>query len=301
MTTTTAFHLNDFHLVLQIVDAASLTKGAERCHLSLSAASQRIKNLEDRLNLKLFQRNAQGVVPTEACQTYVRHARQILMQLDLLASDLRPFSAGIRGQVRLHANTTAVTEFLPPVLGRFLRDNPDIQVDLKERESDTIVRSVRDGAADIGMVAGSVVTDGLQVRKLTSSKLVVVAPVGHPVLSAPLHFKDTLQYPYVSLLEASAWHSYIHAMASSMHILPTVRVHVASYDAVCRMVASGAGISVIPLVVVERLMADADIGYTELLDPWAIRQYQLCARDFDQLPAFSQQLVNALMALYHPT
>ncbi len=294
-----AFNISDFRLVLNIVEAASLTKGAEKSFLSLPAASQRVKNLEDSLNLKLFQRKAQGVTPTEAGLAYVKHARLLLSQLDLLTSDLQAFNEGIKGQVRLHANTTWVTELLPTVLGEFLQGHPEIRVDLNERLSDSIVRAVREGIADVGLIAGEVESEGVQAWHVTSSKMVVIAKKGHPILAAPkVYFKDTLQYEFVSLLEGTAWHNYIYSMASSLHLPPIVRVKVASYDAIWRMVEAGAGISVIPHVVVERLVASGLIGYTELLDPWAVREYKVCARDFDELPTFSRQFVDALLEHY---
>ena len=118
--TATYFDLVDLRLFVDIAESDSMTAGAARSCLSLSAASTRIKALESALGSQLLFRTKAGVTLTPAGQALLHHARQVVLQLDRLASDLHEFARGVRGHVRLYANTTAITEFLPPALGAFL-------------------------------------------------------------------------------------------------------------------------------------------------------------------------------------
>ena len=79
-----ASHLDlvDLRLIVHIGDAQSLTRGAEKSHLSLPAASNRLKNLENHLGTKLFDRNNQGVTLTPSGEAFVRHARKVIQQIN---------------------------------------------------------------------------------------------------------------------------------------------------------------------------------------------------------------------------
>lgn len=297
----THFDITDFRLFINIAETSSLTRGAERSFLSVPATSNRIKNLEDNLNMRLLERSSQGVTLTNAGRTYLQHARVILAQLEMLTGDLQQYAIGLKGQFRLLANTTAITEYLPPVVGEYLKTHPDVHIDMRERLSDDIVRSVRDGSADLGIVSGSVVTDGLQSVPLVSSRLMVIAPLGHPLLSkGEAFFKEVLQYAFVSLLEGSAIHVFLSRAASALHIPMTIRVQVASLDAIFRMVDAGAGIAVVPQACFSRLKGEQNIGSCKLLDPWAVRTFQLCAQDFAGLPVFAREFANSLIEYHRP-
>lgn len=290
------FDITDFRLFINIAETSSLTRGAERSFLSVPATSNRIKNLEDNLGVRLLERSSQGVSLTNAGKVYLQHAKVILGQLELLTGDLQAHTEGLKGQLRLLGNTTAITEYLPPVVGEYLKTHPDVHIDMRERLSDDIVRAVRDGSADLGVVSGSVVTDGLQTVNLVSSRLVVIAPLGHPVLASQgVLFKEALQYAFVSLLEGSAIHVFLSRAAAALHIPMTIRVQVASSDAIFRMVEAGAGIAVVPLAGFARLKGSANIGSCTLLDPWAVRTFQLCAQDFDGLSSFARDFANNLV------
>jgi DNA-binding transcriptional LysR family regulator len=290
------FDITDFRLFINIAETSSLTRGAERSFLSVPATSNRIKNLEDNLGVRLLERSSQGVSLTNAGKTYLQHARVILAQLELLTGDLQQYTEGLKGQLRLLANTTAITEYLPPVVGEYLKTHPDVHIDMRERLSDDIVRAIRDGSADLGVVSGSVVTEGLQSVNLVSSRLVVIAPLGHPVLAnGEVFFKEALQHAFVSLLEGSAIHVFLSRAAAALHTPMTIRVQVASSDAIFRMVEAGAGIAVVPLAGFARLKGSANIGSCTLLDPWAVRTFQLCAQDFDGLSSFARDFANNLV------
>ncbi len=114
------FDLIDLRLMVRIAECNSLTKGAEASHLSVPAASTRIKNLEESIRTKLLYRTSQGVTLTPPGQAFVFHARQVLAQIEHLRGDLQEYAKGIRGHLRVFANTTALGEFLPPVLHTYL-------------------------------------------------------------------------------------------------------------------------------------------------------------------------------------
>ncbi|MGN6703353.1 MAG: LysR family transcriptional regulator, partial [Burkholderiaceae bacterium] len=199
------FDLVDLRLFVNISEENSLTRGAERSHLSLPAASTRIRNLEDSIGVKLLYRTAQGVTLTPPGQALLLHARLVLQQLEQLRGDLQEYVRGVKGHLRIFANTTAITEFLPAVLPAFLAEHPDISIDLRERLSHDIVRAVAEGRTDIGIVAGTVRTEGLETLPYRRDRLGVAAAPAHPLARREsVAFEDTLDYDYVGLPEASA-------------------------------------------------------------------------------------------------
>ena len=114
----THFDFADLRLFIHIAQENSLTRGAERVHMSLPAASTRIKNLEEALGAKLLYRASNGVTLTPPGQVLLQHALDVQRQMEHLCSDLQEYAQGVKGHVRLFANTTAITEFLPGVLSR---------------------------------------------------------------------------------------------------------------------------------------------------------------------------------------
>ena len=113
------FDLADLSLFRHVVDAGSITHGAERAHLALAAASTRVRNMEAALGVPLLTRGRQGVTPTQAGRTLLQHARTILRQAERLHEDLGAYGGGLAGQIRVLSNTNALTEFLPEALSSF--------------------------------------------------------------------------------------------------------------------------------------------------------------------------------------
>src|ERR1700754_759742 len=175
------FDLTDLSLFRHVVEAGSITHGAERAHLALAAASTRIRNMEDALGAPLLIRARQGVTPTQAGRTLLQHARTMLAQAEKLREDLGAYAGGAAGQVRVLSNTNALTEFLPETLSSFLTAHPHVSVDLEERLSDEIVGLIAEGVADIGIVAGTVDVGALQTYPFRSDRFVVVTAPNHPL------------------------------------------------------------------------------------------------------------------------
>jgi DNA-binding transcriptional LysR family regulator len=291
------FDLVDLRLFVNIADGNSLTRGAERSHMSLPAASVRIKNLEEGLGSKLLYRTSQGVTLTPPGQAFAHHARQVLHQLEQLHGDLQEYAQGVKGHLRVFASTTAITEFLPAVLRSYLSTHPDVNVDLRERLSGDIVRAVSEGKTDIGIVSGTVRTEGLEVVPYRKDRLVLAVPAGHALATAgaqALPFVDTLAFDHVGLHEATAIHAFLHRIAGDMHRTIKLRIQVGSFEAACRMIEAKVGIGILPESAANRYRQTMDIHVIQLADDWALRHLHICMRSFDLLPAFARELVDLL-------
>ncbi len=290
------FDLTDLQLIVNIGDASSLTRGAEKSHLSLPAASNRVKNLEDHFGTRLFHRNSQGVTLTPSGEAFLRHARLVLRQIDHLRGDIHEYARGIKGQVRMLANTTAMTEFMPAVLSRFLASHPDVTVELRERLSYLVIKAVSEGSADIGIVAGKPASSELEYIPYREDRLVLVTPLEHPLGELKeVAFSDTLAYEYVGLSEWSAIHAFLIQAADKLGYPFRFRVEVGSFEAVCRMIEACVGIGVVPELVAKRYSQRLKIKLVRLSDEWSERKLQICVRNLEQLPSFTRDLVNMLI------
>src|SRR4030088_3096429 len=175
------FDLTDLSLFRHVVEAGSITGGAERAHLPVAAASTRVRVMEQALGAALLVRSRQGVVPTQAGRTLLQHARAILRQAERLREDLGAYAGGLAGQIRVLSNTNALTEFLPEALSSFLSAHSHVSVDLEERLSDEIVGLIAEGGGDLGIVAATV--DGQPPETYPSRKyrFVLVVARDHPL------------------------------------------------------------------------------------------------------------------------
>lgn len=289
------FDLTDLKLFCDVIDAGSITHGADRSALALAAASTRIRNMEEALGAKLLVRSRQGVSPTEAGRTLLRHARAILAQSARLREDLGAFAGGASGQVRLLANTNALTEFLPEALSSFLSAHPNVSVDLEERLSDEIVGLVAEGAADIGIVAGTVDVGALASYPFRTDRFVVVTPANHSLARRErLSFAEVLDWDIVGLDRASSLQRFLSSRATREGKPLRLRVQLRSFDAVCRLVESGVGVGVVPQTTADRAAKTMALGRVELADDWAVRELKICVRAMEELRPYARSLVESL-------
>src|ERR1700726_1928004 len=314
------FDLADLSLFRHVVEAGSITHGAERAHLALAAASTRIRNMEDVLGVALLTRGRQGVTPTQAGRTLLQHARTILRQAERLHEDLGaygggfagpnrggsqnqaltqvfPAGGGFAGQIRGLSNTNALTEFLPEALSSFLAAHPSVSVDLEERLSDEIVGLIAEGVADLGVVAGTVDAGALETYPFRRDRFVLVVAQDHPLAKrAKIGFEDVLEHDFVGLDRASAIQRFLATKAVRIGRPLRLRVQLRSFDAVCRLVECKVGIGIVPETTARRVSKTMAIAVVQLTDSWAVRDLTICIRSMSELPLYARQLVEHLRA-----
>ncbi len=273
------FDLTDLRLFLAVVDAGSITHGAVEVGLSLPAASERLRDMEATGEVTLLNRGRRGISPTEAGEMLAHHARTILHQMAQMRGDIGQYAKGLRASVRIFANTAAVTEFLPERLASWMPAHPQVDVELKERESGDIARSINAGFAEIGVLSSAAETGSLTMRSVAIDRLVVVASRDHPFSgSSEVRFADLLGDPFIGMA-GGALQDHIEGQAAYLGMKVKMRIRLRSFEGICRMAGSGAGVGIIPASAARRYQRSTRIALIRLRDEWATRRLSLCVRD----------------------
>ena len=294
--------LTDLRLFVAVAELGSLTGAAQRCHLSLPAVSQRMQAIEEQARCQLLVRGARGVRLTAAGESFARHARTMLLEADSMRASLGAFAGGLQGHVTVLANTTAVTEIMPKVLASFLAGHPQVSVSLREQGNAEIARAVREGRADIGVVAGELDLGGLDATQFATDRLtLVVSPAHRLSRRAKVAFAEVIDEPMVGLYESSTIQMFLAARVQEMgRPASRPRVEVNSFEAVCLMAEAGVGVGVVPGSVARRNAAKLKIRLIPLTDAWALRRRYVVARELASRPKYVGDLVEAIQASSAP-
>jgi DNA-binding transcriptional LysR family regulator len=272
------YDLVDLRLFIAVADAGNVSRGAASCFLAPSSASLRIRQLEESLGTPLFVRGARGVSLTRAGQVMLEHCRRCLAELEQMHADLAPYAQGVKAQVTLFANSSAIASFLPDDLKTFLRAWPEVRVAMEERLSHDIVAAVAEGRADLGVVTWDEEHPELAFTPYHEDELVVVAPSSLALgTDDGISFAECLAHPLVSLGSGSAIHTFIVGKAAALAHPLDVRIQVGGFPAVVALVRSGAGIGIVPRSVLRNLAADG-LRVLKLREAWAFRQLKVCSR-----------------------
>ena len=282
-------------VVIAVAESGSISAGSDRLQLAVAAASARISALETALGIRIFERSPRGVALTPAGRMLVQRGGALVADAERLANDLRDWSRGLAGHVRLLANASAINEVLPRQLEAFMRQHPHIRVDVEERISPDILGELLEGRADVGIVDVATPAQGLAFFAFFTDELVLVVPAGH-ALQARAHVKldDLLEQNFITLTRANAVSNRLFNAASTSGHALKVRMQMSSFDASCRMVAAGLGVAVLPLQAVQPQLAHLSIAAVPIDEAWARRTHHLALRTGDDAPAAARTLVDAL-------
>lgn len=282
-------------LFVAVADERSLTRAAEREHLALAAVSKRISDLEGQLGVSLLYRQPKGVELTPAGHALLHHARNLLDGLQQMDADLSEFSQGVKGHVRIHANTSAVIEFLPEDLSAFARQHPEVKIDLEERVSTDTLRALREGLTDIGIFAGHIPAEDLQVFGYREDNLVLVTPREHPLAKLKgISLRDAAGFDFIGLQQDASLYALLQQSAQQAGTPLRLRIQVRSFEAICRMIHTGMGIGVLPEQVVRNYLPALDVAIVPLTDAWARRELKIGVRSVESLSVTARQMLDHL-------
>ena len=282
-------------LFVAVMEEMTIARAAAREHIAPSAASRRLAELEQQLRVELFTRSTRGSQPTDAAYALLQLARGVLNELDGIATQMRDYGSGLRGQVRVVANISAITQFLPAELQRFMAQHPQVHVRLEEQISTAIAQTVAENAADVGILNEGSYGDKVRLLPYREDELVLVVPAGHALARRKnVRLVEALPYDMVATHPGSAIHNQLVRAAAQAGAPLKLRMQVTAYDALCLMVAAGLGLGVMPRGSAQLYREALAIRLVALDEPWAQRRLMLCLRADETPTGVARLLVDHL-------
>lgn len=289
--------LTSLQLFVAVCELGSIGRAAEREFIAASAVSKRLSDLETAVDTALLYRHSRGVTLTPAGESLLHHARTVLFGLERMQGELSEYADGVRGHVRMHANISAIFQFLPEDLGAFAQEHSQIKIDLQEHLSSDVLHAVQEGAADLGICNVAMASGALQLqsRPYRSDHLMLVTPAGHALSArSAIAFEELLDWDIVGLHANSSISLAMRAAAAAAGRPLRQRIQVTGLDAMCRMIDSGLGVGLLPDRAFELMRGVGRLAAVPLTDAWARRELRVVARDFDALPVTARLLAEHL-------
>ena len=288
-------------LFVAVMEENTIARASAREHIAASAASRRLSELEGALRVELFTRSNRGVEPTAAAYALLHLARGVLNDMDGIASQMRDYGSGTRGHVRVVANISAITQFLPGELQSFMALHPQVDVRLQEQVSTAIAHSIAENAADVGILNDGSYGERVTLLPYRSDELVLVVPSDHALARRKtVRLAEALAFDFVGMHPGSAINHQLMRAAAEAGLPLRLRIQVTGYDALCLMVACGLGVGVMPRGSAQLYHGTLAIRTITLAEPWAHRKLALCVRSVESLSSVARLLVEHLRAAACP-
>ena len=171
--------LEQLRIFIEVAEREHLTRASEALHLTPSAVSSAIRTLEERYGATLFNRIGRRIELTGDGRLFLDEARATLARARSAERMLSEFGGGKRGILSIHASQTIASYWLPPFLAQFHSAFPLVDVRLTVGNTESVTAATQEGAADIGLVEGSVQAPALSISKVATDQLILVTRPDH--------------------------------------------------------------------------------------------------------------------------
>jgi len=246
-----AFTLRQLQFFIAAAEAGSVTGAARALSISQSSVTEAIRALEDDLGVTLFDRQARGLEITHKGSAFLRHARQILADVATARSAFRDEAETTRGRLSLGVTSLVAGYVLSDILSRFRRAHPQVDLNVIEDNGDYLQHLLIGGELDVAVMLTSSVKDrmALHVETLLVSPYRLWLPLGHPLAQQEaIALEDVAGQPLIQLMVDEIEES-TRRLTAALPIRPEIAFRTRSVEAVRSLVATGAGLAILPSLV----------------------------------------------------
>ncbi len=270
--------IDSLALFVKAAEMRNLTRAAEACFITVPAASRRLSLLEHQFKSQLFERHSRGLQLTPAGEHLLKHAREVIASVHHMRAEMGNYASGRHAVLRILGNTSAMAQFLPSDTASFQAQHEDVRIVLEESWSDEVVRRVRSGEADLGVVVEGCDVQGLWTKPYRQDQLSAVVREDDPIRQKTVAFEDLLERDLIGLEAGSTLTRLLTEQAATFMRPMALRVQVRSFEAVCRAVQAQLGIGILPLAAARGFAASMKLRVVPLTDAWALRGMLICVR-----------------------
>jgi len=285
--------------LLALAEELNFTRAAERLHLTQQALSGQIRQLEDRVGVRLVERDSRRVELTRAGQTLCDHARSLLAGAEHAVVATRA-AGGEAVRLRVGYVAPFTRRLVAPAFQRFYAAQPGVEVTIHFAGFLDPLGGLRDGPADVAILYGEFEHEGIELRPLFSEPRGVAMAADHPLAAHPvITIEDFIQEPLVEVpVRDQVWSDFWTAAGHRNGTPPRIGASVTTLDGLMEAIGAGLGVATTVAPAIEMLGAGAHVVFRPLpdLSPlvfWAARRER---DDRDHIVAFLEAATATLRA-----
>jgi LysR family transcriptional regulator, regulator for metE and metH len=283
-------------LVRAIAEMGTVTKAAEALHLSQSAVSHALCELESRLETSLFLRIGRRMVPTEGGTHLLRTASEVLPTLDDAERNVRRSESGERGTLRLSTYCYTCYHWLPPLIKKFRGAHPGIRIEIRPDEAHQPVTAVAEGRLDLALAIAPVKAFTTVARHVFDEKMLVVTAPDHPLAKRPFVHPAELEKE-VLLLHSRPEDSFVcQRVLAPAGVRPRAVETVLLTEAIVELAKAGLGVGLLADWAVAPHLKSGELKGVPLTRKGVERKWLAVTRKGASTAAYVQDFVDLLIA-----
>ncbi len=292
-------NLRALQYFVKLADLRHFSKAAEACFVSQPTLSTQIKKLEDELGIQLVERSPKNIMLTPVGEEIADRARLVLSDIDQIRAVARRSCNPADGALRLGLFPTLAPYFLPHVVPSVRKAYPNLRLQLAEEKTEDILRMLRQGELDAGLLALPINDDGLEVDVLFEEPFVVALPGDHPLaLKSSITMHDLEGTELLLLEEGHCLREHALEVCALAGAHERVDFHATSMETLRQMVAADVGITLMPVLSVKPpIAATGNVVTRQFADPAPSRTVALVWRSSSALSSFLRELAGCLREL----
>jgi LysR family transcriptional regulator, transcriptional activator of the cysJI operon len=266
-----------------VVEMRSFSKAADAKFITQSAMSHLIKNLEDELGVRLFNRKAKKVVVTPAGRIFYGHAKKILECYKTMENEIQQVAGGVKGNLSIGASATAATYLLPQVFYDFSRTYPEVRLNLSVSNTESLMTDLYDGKIELAITEGSGKSWNMNAEEIADDEIVLIASDDNPLTKKKrLNHHDLLSQPFIMPEAGSDAREIIDKFMREMRIdLQKLKIIMTLGDPelLVEMVEAGLGISFVSKWTIFKKMREETIRILTIPGRRLYRKFYLVSLD----------------------
>jgi len=292
-------NLRALQYFVKLADLRHFSKAADACFVSQPTLSTQIKKLEEELGVQLVERMPKAIMLTPVGEEIADRARLVLNDIEQIRTVARRSSNPEEGVLRLGLFPTLAPYFLPHVVPSVRKRYPKLRLQLAEEKTEDILRMLRQGQLDAGVLALPVGNEGMEMEILFEEPFVLALPADHPLVGRKNVSMDDLRGAELLLLEEGHClrdHALEVCALADAH--ERVDFHATSMETLRQMVAAEVGITLMPLLAVKPpIAATPNVVVRRFADPAPSRTIAMVWRSSSALSGFLREFAQSLKSL----
>ncbi len=278
-----------------IADHGGFQKAAGALHLTQTALTRRLQNLEAFLGQKLIERTTRSVALTDTGQTFLPQARRLLADLSAALTEIRETGKARRGDVTIACVPTVGVQFLPRIIEEYAARFPDNRIRILDHASSLVADAVLRREAEFGIHIAGAHHNELNSVPLLTDRYVVICRDDHALAQRKrLSWKQLEPHALIFTGEGSSNRPVLDRALSEVSLALRAYYEVQRSSTAVGLVAAGVGIAVVPRLAMQR-GAYPNIRIIALADPVVSRKLALVARRAAHLSPAAQALYDMIL------